>query len=99
MTVRETLRKEPPIAIVPSRICAESTSFGGTNISKGVSAYLFATQADPALYKTSIWIAIHSLQNNPALWRNPDLFFPERFAQEKANDFAFLPFSLGIRRW
>ncbi|MFO0618302.1 MAG: cytochrome P450 [Polyangiaceae bacterium] len=42
----------------------------------------------------SIWLT----QRNPAVWKDPDRFDPERFVGWKPNPYDFLPFGGGVRR-
>ena len=67
-----------------SRICAEDTVAGGHPVKKG----------------TFVFLPIYALHRHRRLWRDPDVFDPDRFSpQESAgrHRFAYLPFGGGPR--
>lgn len=50
---------------------------------------------------TEVYISPYLIQHNPALWENPDLFDPDRFATQRVSErhlLATLPFSAGPRK-
>lgn len=48
---------------------------------------------------TLFTIAINSVHHNPAVWRNPEEYRPERFSRENnsIDNFSYIPFSAGPR--
>lgn len=49
---------------------------------------------------TLFTIAINSVHHNPAVWKNPEEYRPERFSQENysnIDNFSYIPFSAGPR--
>lgn len=50
---------------------------------------------------TEVYISLYLIQRNPALWENPDIFDPDRFAPERIQNrhpLATFPFSAGPRK-
>lgn len=47
---------------------------------------------------TLVYVSIHLTHRNPALWREPDRFDPNRFVDARPRPFAFVPFGGGSRR-
>ncbi|CAG9772146.1 unnamed protein product [Ceutorhynchus assimilis] len=85
MVINETLRKFPPVTILP-RICTKDYEIPGTKstIKKG----------------TRVHIPVWGLHRDPDYYPDPDVFDPERFNEEnklKRPDFTFLPFGEGPR--
>ncbi|KAG2183363.1 hypothetical protein INT43_006369 [Umbelopsis isabellina] len=88
MIMKETLRIHPPLQSSQLRVTEEDTELAGTVIPKGARL-----QAD-------IFLA----QHNPAVWKNPEEFRPERFAPGGENEenakkgLAWAPFGNGARQ-
>lgn len=78
----------PPAASLVSRVTKEDTEIAGTFIPKG----------------TRTTIDIYNLHHNPTVWKDPEIFRPERFApggeaEEHAGlGMSWLPFSNGARQ-
>jgi cytochrome P450 len=67
-----------------SRMCAEDTEAGGHPVKKG----------------TFVFIPIYAIHRHRRLWRDPDVFDPDRFGPEESagrHRFAYLPFGGGPR--
>lgn len=67
-----------------SRICAEDVEAGGLAVKKG----------------TFVFIPIYAIHRHRLLWRDPDVFDPDRFGPEESagrHRFAYLPFGAGPR--
>jgi cytochrome P450 len=67
-----------------SRMCGEDTEAGGLAVKKG----------------TFIFIPIYAIHRHRRLWRDPDVFDPDRFGAEESaarHRFAYLPFGGGPR--
>ncbi|CAM0143106.1 unnamed protein product [Umbelopsis sp. WA50703] len=88
MIMKETLRLCPPAQTSGLRLTEEDTELAGTVIPKGVHV------------QAEIFLAHH----NPAVWKDPEQFRPERFAaggenEENAkNGLAWAPFGNGARQ-
>ncbi|KAH1021164.1 hypothetical protein HUJ04_010712 [Dendroctonus ponderosae] len=86
MVVNETLRKFPPVPIIP-RICTQTYQIPNSNvvIEKG----------------TSVEIPVWGIHMDPDYYPNPDIFDPERFTEEnktkRKEELTFLPFGAGPR--
>ncbi|CAG9819594.1 unnamed protein product [Phaedon cochleariae] len=83
--VHETLRKHPPIPVMP-RVCNTDFKIPGTEvvIEKG----------------TTIQLPFRAIHMDPDYYPDPEKFDPERFNEEnkaKRHPFAFLPFGEGPR--
>ncbi|XP_030768433.1 cytochrome P450 6k1-like [Sitophilus oryzae] len=83
--IQETLRKYPPVAVVP-RVCTKDYKIHGTDIiiKKGTPTFI------------SAW----GLHKDPEYFPNPEKFDPERFNPEnkhKIRDFSYIPFGEGPR--
>lgn len=81
----ETLRKYPPVTFLMRQSLADYT-FDGTkvNIPKG----------------QRVWIPSYSIQRDPDIYPKPDVFDPERFSDENAQNrhpMFYLPFGDGPR--
>ena len=89
LVLQENLRISPPVAR-NDRLCIkdwEDTAgdFGGMKIKKG----------------TIIRFPYHVVHHNPEYWPEPEVFNPERFLNEEANNikpFTWLPFGSGPRQ-
>ncbi|KAI9314941.1 cytochrome P450 [Dichotomocladium elegans] len=88
MILKETMRMNSPASSVFPRIATEDTELNGVFIPKG----------------TYVTLQIHELHHNPAVWKNPEEFNPERFAaggeadQLASQGIAWSPFSNGSRQ-
>ncbi|RDX61750.1 hypothetical protein CR513_59992, partial [Mucuna pruriens] len=89
-TVKETLRLHTPIPLLVPHMNLEEAKLGGYTIPK-----------ESKVVVNAWWLA-----NNPAWWKNPEEFRPERFLQEECAtdavaggkvDFRFVPFGVGRR--
>ncbi|XP_057423717.1 cytochrome P450 CYP73A100-like [Lotus japonicus] len=90
-TVKETLRLHTPIPLLVPHMNLEEAQLGGYRIPK-----------ESKVVVNAWWLA-----NNPAWWKNPEEFRPERFFEEEHGteasvggnkvDFRFVPFGVGRR--
>ncbi|KAI9118145.1 hypothetical protein K1719_010477 [Acacia pycnantha] len=85
--VKETLRLRMAIPLLVPHMNLHDAKLGGYDI-----------PAESKILVNAWWLA-----NNPAHWKNPEQFRPERFLEEESkveangNDFRYLPFGVGRR--
>nr|AIT52343.1 cinammate 4-hydroxylase 2 [Daucus carota] len=85
--IKETLRLRMGVPLLVPHMNLDDAKLGGYDI--------------PA--KSKVVVNAWWLANNPAHWKNPEEFRPERFMEEESNveangnDFRFLPFGAGRR--
>ncbi|KAL9320154.1 hypothetical protein ACSQ67_011993 [Phaseolus vulgaris] len=85
--IKETLRLRMAIPLLVPHMNLQHAKLGGYDI-----------PAESKVLVNAWWLA-----NNPAHWKNPEEFRPERFLEEESkveangNDFRFLPFGVGRR--
>lgn len=76
--IHESLRINPPATFTLPRFAARDTELGGILIPKG----------------TCVRVDIFEMQRNPDLWKDPEVFNPDREETE-----GWLPFSGGPRQY
>mmetsp|Transcript_17521 Transcript_17521/g.22204 ORF Transcript_17521/g.22204 Transcript_17521/m.22204 type:complete len:148 (+) Transcript_17521:959-1402(+) len=91
MAYMEVLRRDTPAAISSTSTTTETTTIGGIEIRPG----------------DAFWIDMKSICNDPAQWKEPARFIPDRFdpdsvwyltpGGEKRATFAWVPFFGGHR--
>ncbi|KAJ6810551.1 trans-cinnamate 4-monooxygenase-like [Iris pallida] len=85
--IKETLRLRMAIPLLVPHMNLRDAKLGGYDI-----------PAESRILVNAWWLA-----NNPAHWKNPEEFRPERFLEEEAkveangNDFRYVPFGVGRR--
>ncbi|KAI8339869.1 cytochrome P450 [Chlamydoabsidia padenii] len=86
MVLKENLRRFGPASMLNPRRAVEDFDMNGVLVPKG----------------TPVVIETHALHHNPAIWKNPEHFDPERFAPGGEHEtchegMSWLPFSSGSR--
>ncbi|PKU71388.1 cytochrome P450 71A1-like [Dendrobium catenatum] len=85
LVIKETLRLNPPIPLLPPRESMKDTKINGYDI----------------LAKTMVYVNVWSIGRDPKYWKDPELFMPERFENSlvnfKGSDFELIPFGGGRR--
>jgi ent-kaurene oxidase len=84
--IKETLRKYPPVPLLPSRYVEKDTTLGGYDIPKG----------------WQVLINIFGINNDPNVWPNPEKWDPERVLNNESLDMgiknlSIMPFGAGKR--
>jgi cytochrome P450 len=84
--IKETMRKFPPVLVVPARQCTKDTTLGDWVIPKG--------------YR--VGISIYNIHHDKEIYGDPENYRPERWlkeeqAKKKIPPTAWLPFSAGPR--
>ncbi|KAI8146538.1 cytochrome P450 [Fennellomyces sp. T-0311] len=86
MIIKEALRVHPPAVSTVARLATRDTELSGVFIPKG----------------TKVTLDLYELHHNPTVWKNPDVFDPERFAPggeaEQIDGMPWIPFSNGARQ-
>ncbi|KAL1813449.1 hypothetical protein ACET3Z_023514 [Daucus carota] len=82
---KEALRLHPPTPMMLPHKASANTKLGGYDIPKG------------SIVHVNVW----AIARDPALWKDPLEFWPERFLEQdvdmKGHDFRLLPFGAGRR--
>ncbi|KAF5750319.1 p-coumaryl-CoA 3'-hydroxylase [Tripterygium wilfordii] len=82
---KEALRLHPPTPLMLPHRANSNVKVGGYDIPKGSNVHV------------NVW----AVARDPAVWKNPEEFRPERFLEEdvdmKGHDFRLLPFGAGRR--
>ncbi|XP_072030702.1 ultra-long-chain fatty acid omega-hydroxylase-like [Amphiura filiformis] len=84
MCIKESLRINPPVPVITRRITQDISFPDDTVIPAGAFAV----------------ILIEAIHKNPLVWKDADLFDPERFASENLKNippYSYIPFSAGPR--
>ncbi|XXG59493.1 hypothetical protein AAC387_Pa04g1568 [Persea americana] len=85
LVLKEVLRVHPSVPLLVPRECTEQCKINGYDIP----------------LKTRIFINVWALMRDQELWRNPDEFWPERFADTsfdfKGQNLQYIPFGSGRR--
>ncbi|KAK8541983.1 hypothetical protein V6N12_014594 [Hibiscus sabdariffa] len=82
---KEALRLHPPTPLMLPHRANATVKIGGYNIPKG----------------STVLVNVWAVARDPAVWKDPEDFLPERFLEEdvdmKGHDFRLLPFGAGRR--
>ncbi|CAA7400092.1 unnamed protein product [Spirodela intermedia] len=82
---KEALRLHPPTPLMLPHKAATAVKLGGYDIPKG----------------SNVLVNVWAIARDPAVWKDPLVFRPERFSEEdvdaKGHDFRLLPFGAGRR--
>jgi len=79
--ISETLRMYPPIPLLLPHKSVEDCQIAGYDVPKGT------------MMMCSLW----TIQRDPNLWPEPEMFKPERFDQKDGEGYKLLPFGAGRR--
>ncbi|KAJ8759722.1 hypothetical protein K2173_009823 [Erythroxylum novogranatense] len=83
--VKESLRLHPPTPLMLPHLASTNVKIGGYDVPKG------------SVVNVNVW----AIARDPAVWKDPLEFRPERFLEEdvdvKGHDFRLLPFGAGRR--
>ena len=83
--VKEALRLHPPTPLMLPHRASVNVTIGGYDIPKG------------SIVHVNVWV----VARDPAVWKDPEEFRPERFIEEdvdmKGHDYRLLPFGAGRR--
>ncbi|CAA6663606.1 unnamed protein product [Spirodela intermedia] len=82
---KEALRLHPPTPLMLPHKAATAVKLGGYDVPKG----------------SNVLVNVWAIARDPAVWKDPLVFRPERFSEEdvdaKGHDFRLLPFGAGRR--
>ncbi|KAM4642206.1 cytochrome P450 4B1-like [Discoglossus pictus] len=84
MCIKESLRIYPPVPGVARTLRKPVTFYDGRSVPAG----------------THIGLSIYAIHKNPEVWKDPEVFDPQRFSPENSSNrhsHAFLPFAAGPR--
>ncbi|XP_061488881.1 cytochrome P450 4B1-like [Rhineura floridana] len=84
LCIKESLRLYPPVPGVSRELSKPITFFDGRTLPEG----------------SWVAVSIYLIHRNPIIWKNPEVFDPQRFSPENIsgqNSHAFLPFAAGPR--
>ncbi|XP_057435511.1 geraniol 8-hydroxylase-like [Lotus japonicus] len=83
--VKETLRLHPQAPLLLPRKCDEAVNIAGFHVPKDAQ----------------VWVNVWAIGRDPTIWKNPNMFEPERFLEceinFKGNNFELIPFGAGKR--
>jgi cytochrome P450 len=83
--VKETLRFYPPAPLLLPHKCDENVNISSFNVPKNAQVFV------------NVW----AMGRDPTIWKNPNLFIPERFLECDINykgiNFELIPFGVGKR--
>lgn len=81
-TVRETLRRKPPLPMIIPRLVMRPVEIGGLTYLPGVR----------------LWVNAHLVHHDSGIYPDPYAFRPERFLDNPPGTYTWLPFGGGRRR-